>query len=325
MKKTNLEKRYSGLTLDEAVLRAPALATEEPAPWLSGRYVFVSLLPILQEFLDRGWRVISAVQSATHEGSNAARFSQYGRHDIRIAPAQHIDRALACLSGFAGLDTHSVQAFDLVSRIGIIPTLQLINAHDGTTTFRALVATDRPWCLNGAVVTTPRLTFPSIRHHVLNAAVLADMSTEILMARVGGIGEQIERWQSVKLNQWEQSCYAHEALGLRLGSTDQNAFDKAPIDAESLLAVRREADKGEDLWSVFNRVQEGLTRGVQNGRQTTAGRRRALYRVARPAVDEAINAGLWTLTDRWADTHRPVQVQVPEYLTPIVVDAELID
>lgn len=46
---------------------------------------------------------------------------------------------------------------------------------------------------------------------------------------------------------------------------DMGWGDKTPVTAEQLLLTRRDADKGSDLWRVFNRVQENLTQGGFSG------------------------------------------------------------
>ena len=61
-------------------------------------------------------------------------------------------------------------------------------------------------------------------------------------------------WKQIILTDEEQLILAEEALGLRYD-------ESAPIQADKLLTVRRNADQGSDLWTVFNRVQENTTQG----------------------------------------------------------------
>jgi type II secretory pathway component PulK len=52
--------------------------------------------------------------------------------------------------------------------------------------------------------------------------------------------------------------FAYNAAKLRFNEDD----DKFDIDA--LLKVNRTEDEGNDVWTVFNRIQENLTHDVKN-------------------------------------------------------------
>ncbi len=72
------------------------------------------------------------------------------------------------------------------------------------------------------------------------------------------------------------------------------------VDIEELLTIRRSADKGSDLWTVFNRVQEGMIRGGLNT-YTKDERGRIKYNKTRAvkSIDEnlKVNKMLWSLTE----------------------------
>jgi len=88
---------------------------------------------------------------------------------------------------------------------------------------------------------------------------------------------------------------------LRLRFDDAN---QAPINASRLLDSRRWEDKGDDLWHVFNRVQENLIRGGQRdfSRRREDGRRFPRTR-AIAGLDQNIrlNRELWNLAERVAN------------------------
>ena len=79
---------------------------------------------------------------------------------------------------------------------------------------------------------------------------------------------------------------------------------EAPISAHKLLDSRRWEDAGDDLWHVFNRVQENLIRGGQRdfSRRREDGRRYPRTR-AIAGLDQNIrlNRELWNLAERVAN------------------------
>ena len=80
--------------------------------------------------------------------------------------------------------------------------------------------------------------------------------------------------------------------------------EKASIQPHQLLDERRYDDKGNDLWTTFNVVQENVMRGGLKG--TTRGSNGRLRRTTtRPvkALDRNIklNQALWFLTEKMAE------------------------
>lgn len=108
------------------------------------------------------------------------------------------------------------------------------------------------------------------------------------------IREQREGMRDVTLNRDEQHAFAGSALALHYDSTDADA--PAPITESPLLASRRFEDRRDDLWTVFNRVQENLTKGDPHGRSRTG---RAISTRPITGIDQNVklNHALWMLTD----------------------------
>jgi hypothetical protein len=69
--------------------------------------------------------------------------------------------------------------------------------------------------------------------------------------------ETINRWRAHRLTAAAQTAFATQASALRWPDAD---FSNIP-SALGLLRVRRAADSGDGLWSVFNVLQENLIRG----------------------------------------------------------------
>lgn len=98
---------------------------------------------------------------------------------------------------------------------------------------------------------------------------------------------------AISLKAEESNAFAKAALSLRY---DPNDRKPAPITESQILAPRRNADTGADLWTTFNRVQENLVRGGLNAR-TTNGRRARTREVTGIDQSVKVNRALWLLAD----------------------------
>jgi hypothetical protein len=120
-----------------------------------------------------------------------------------------------------------------------------------------------------------------------------------LVDGIPAITSRVEAFKQRQLTSPELETFAGAALRLRF--EDVKA---APICAGRLLDSRRWEDKGDDLWRVFNRVQENLTRGGQRDftRRREDGRRFPRTR-AITGLDQnlRLNRELWNLAERVAN------------------------
>ena len=108
--------------------------------------------------------------------------------------------------------------------------------------------------------------------------------------------EQRDTLRGVTLNDEESRVFAQAALTLKY---EPSETVPAPITEKQLLEPRRAADQSNDLWTVFNRVQENMVRGglisrLKNGRHSTT---RAVQ-----GIDQGIklNRALWVLAQGMA-------------------------
>jgi hypothetical protein len=85
---------------------------------------------------------------------------------------------------------------------------------------------------------------------------------------------------------------------------DADGKVSTPITPEQLLLARRPADQGDDLWRVFNRVQENATKGglTAIGRDSRNRPRRSTTRgVHGIDGDLKLNRALWMLAAKMAE------------------------
>ena len=173
-----------------------------------------------------------------------------------------------------------------------IPQVIITNSHNGRTKLSLAAGFFRLVCENGMMAGSAynnnRLThLADIREQI--AAVIADVQLQTERG-VNVIGD----WQSINLTARRQGALAKAGLVLRFGKEAAKGYD-----TKQVLVARRNEDEGDDLWRVFNRVQESVVRGGMggvsaNGRKTTA---RALAGIT---SQNEINRGLWDAAEKMA-------------------------
>ena len=116
-------------------------------------------------------------------------------------------------------------------------------------------------------------------------------------------------FKAVTLTEGERGVFAEAAHVLRFPKAHEAT--PSPIKPEALLRPRRAADRGADLWSAFNVIQENVIRGGQRGQIVAANgaRRRASVReVAGIDQGRALNRALWVLTERMAELRSKAEI-----------------
>lgn len=208
----------------------PSVTSETHSPKMSEKYVHIKTSDILSRFQDRGW-MVSSVNAARH-----SKTPQFSRHAIRL---RHRD--------FQSLDLDSV-----------IPELIVLNSHNGSWALRIALGMFRMVCSNGMVAGSVWEGVSLKHYNIKNLEEKIEQVTGQMGDLSNKLAGSIKEFQEVELPYKEQLDFAEKAIGIRWG-------DKTPVKAEQLLEARREADKGTNLWKVFNRVQEHLTQGGFNG------------------------------------------------------------
>lgn len=254
------------LTIDELQRDVPAAFALEPADHVSDRYSFISTERVIDQLAERDWFPIRASQS---------RKTQDQRHT-----------------------THQVTFRKLNTEIqlgGVCPEIHLFNNHAALK--RAIMrAGFYKWaCSNGLVVAVPGTVDVRFSYiHIDNAAFNFDQSFEAALIQIGTAADQIEDWMQVPLNFVEQNEFAAKAVLLR--NHDDPVWSKH-FDAHEFLNRRRPEDRGADLWTVFNVVQENIMKGgVQGAVRTTKP-------ITQVAEVQRINEGLWQLATEYGKLH----------------------
>jgi len=178
-----------------------------------------------------------------------------------------------------------------------VPEVVLVNAHDRTSTYQLMAGLFRLVCLNGLVVSTGFCETLKIRHVGDVSEKVVDGSRLVMEHSVRSL-EAVRDWTKLTLGTNDRMGFARAALALRFGETP-------PIRADQLLEARRPEDRGVDLWTTFNVIQENVLRGGLHGTvedpTVRGGRRVVTSRAVRHiSGDLSLNRKLWAIAADFA-------------------------
>lgn len=114
----------------------------------------------------------------------------------------------------------------------------------------------RQVCTNGLVAFDRHAEAQNIKHIAINYSDLDRFITP-MNSKVDKLLHEVDLMKHRGLSIEDMRKLATEAASLRY----RNLSD---INIEDLLTVNRVEDESNDLWTVFNRIQENLTHDVKN-------------------------------------------------------------
>ena len=216
-----------------------AFAKEATNPDVSGKYLFVNTETIIDDLDKLGWKPVQAAQRKSRGQSTI-----FSKHMIAF---QNPDLKI---KGKDGDDS--------------FPRIIMTNSHDGMQAFKFSVGIFRLVCSNGLVVADEQFSEFKIKHKgytfdelrgVVNEAV-ADLPNKV---------EVLNQMKQRVLTQEEKNKLALDAMliraGIEPGSEKAKKFNYDDETIIDILDPKRDEDKGDDLWRVFNVVQEKITQG----------------------------------------------------------------
>ena len=216
-----------------------AFASEPTNPDVSKKYLFVNTETVIDDLGKLGWLPVQAAQRKSR--GNGTIFSKhmvsFQNPDIKI-------------TGKDGDDS--------------FPRIIMTNSHDGMQAFKFSVGIFRLVCSNGLVVADEQFSDFKIKHKGYTFAELRDVVTTAVKDLPNKV-EVLNEMKSRILTQDEKNKLALDAMlvraGIEIGSKKAKKFVYDEETIEDILEPKRDEDKGDDLWRVFNVVQEKITQG----------------------------------------------------------------
>lgn len=252
----------SPLSDDQIHRVAPSIFAEAPHESRSQRYAYIPTATVLTELRKEGFQPFMVTQTRTrHEDRR-----DYTKHMIRLRHASQINAR------------------------GEANEIILLNSHDGTSSYQMLAGMFRFVCSNG-LVCGDTVADVRVPHKGDVAGQVIEGAYQVLHGFDRAL-ESRESMQAITLEEGEAEVFARAALSLKYDDPDK----PAPITESQILMPRRFDDRRPDLWSVFNRTQENLTKGGLHGRSAN-GRRQQTRPVQGIDSDIRLNRALWLLAD----------------------------
>ena len=253
------------LTNQELEKLAPSLFTAEPCFEASDKYHFISTISVVDEIRSYGWYPVSASESSVRDEAKEG----FQQHCVR----------------FRQLD-------DFLNPGQNVLELLLFNSHDRSNKFSISAGIYRFVCANGLVVADSVFESYDIKH-------IGDKENEVKNAVDGivkakeKIMDKITLFEHTMLNESEKESFARASIPLR--------FEKhLQVNYKDLLEPHRISDDKNDLYTVFNTIQEHLIRGNLSGINKITGRRFTSKEIKSISTDAQINKSLWQMAENIA-------------------------
>ena len=177
----------------------------------------------------------------------------------------------------------------------VYPTILISNSHDGTSSFTFQSGIFRRICSNGMVVSTQDFDKLKIRHMNYTFEELQD-KIKFMIEQLPLTVESMNKMKSTQLNEDQARDLAKRSLTARF---DESEVDALNIDLDALLEPIRPEDRSNDLFTVFNRIQEKILGGDFNYMSGT--KIRKARKVKNFQQDIKINAHLYAVASEFVE------------------------
>ena len=262
---------------------APAAFAQDHHPDRTKRYSFVNTEELVDTLTESGWDLFSAKQN----GANP-----FSRHIIRFNNSK---------LGYFDLKGDKVK-----------PQVILDNSHNGGSPAQIWAGLFRLVCSNGLVVAMPGLYTNIILKHVgINKEELKRTLT-LISEQYSVVASHINDMTQVDMNKRTAFDFAMKAVAMREPHTFINEDGtinvekvKKSTNIMNVLTPLRGEDKGKNLWSIFNLVQEKMVNGGVERVSFGNNRRSVTKGIVNAARNIEYNRQLWTLAESYMPQAAP--------------------
>ena len=256
------------LTKEEIKEKAKSIFTTDSAPGTSQKYSHISTERIIDDMGALGWGVVDAKQVRARKGDGYQKHLVVFRNNDLFIEGEDGDN--------------------------VFPQILLTNSHDGKNAFTFTAGLFRLVCENGLVISTQEFENMKIRHYGYDFEELEKVITNMVEALPLAV-ESMNKFKQTQLDQETILEFAKRAVQARFG---EEQTQNIVIDYNDLVTPTRPEDRGNDLWSVFNTVQEKITQGMFN--YTVGAKVRKARKIKNFRQDLDLNAKLYELAAEFA-------------------------
>jgi len=244
--------------LNQLKLNVPSIFATSASPKMSDKYVFVPTIDILENFEREGWEIASAKQTG---------LGLHGVHEIRLRNGE-------------------------LPKVGDTLVEAIIrNSHNGMTTLGVSAGLHRLVCSNGLTVPTALADSFNVRHQRFDLDDVKRL-TESFAGKLPKIERSVNRMMRHEMTIDEKIDFVRKSAEIRF-SKEKILND---LEIVGLLTPNRVEDEGDDMWKVFNVVQEKFVRGGMNY-LSSKGQRTKLKGLQNIIAVNRVNTKLWELAE----------------------------
>jgi len=244
---------------------APSVFTKTGSSTVSDKYSHIPTERVIDDMEVLGWNIVDAKEIKARKNQG------FQKHMLVFANPEIV------INGADG-DT-------------VFPRILLTNSHDGKNSFTFQAGLFRLVCSNGLVIADEQFSSMKIRHMGYDFEALQKLITD-MVEKLPLTVESMNNFKNKQLSEEQKQKFALEALGLRF-DTENKTFD-----VSEFLTPTRKEDEGNDLWSVFNVIQEKLVHGMVDYR--AGSKQRKARRIKNFQQDVKLNSELYELALAYA-------------------------
>ena len=263
----NEEQLQTAKYLSKANIKslAPSVFSDKPSQDVSSKYTHIPTERVIDDMELLGWKPIEAKEVKARKLSTRG----FQKHLLVFRNDDVV------INGKDG-DT-------------VFPQILLTNSHDGKNAFTFQAGLYRLVCENGLVIADTQFEDVKMRHMGYTFEDLQVLIKE-MVEKLPLTVESMNQMKAKELEQEQILAFAKEAINTRFTEKEVN---RIKIDWDAFIEPVRKEDKGNDLWSVFNVVQEKLIEGDFD--YTIGGKARKAREIKNFKQDMKINKELFEL------------------------------
>ena len=258
------------MSKDEIMTKAPYIFADKPTNnGVSERYTLASTETLIDDMAKLGWGVTDCKQQRANKRSNVRSFHMVSFQNPNV---------------FIENENGGIEAY---------PRVIITNSHDGYHSFKFMIGLFRLICGNGLIIATQEFANVSIRHINYDFEELRRIVAKAVEATKKNV-EVMNAMQETELTAEQKADFAAKAVAIRKGIKDGDKMPKlSNEDVEEILTPVRDEDKGNDLWSVYNVLQEKIMKGDFHFGKTKLGKNRKARPITGAAKDIEVNQKLF--------------------------------
>jgi hypothetical protein len=227
-----MNKENKILEMGEIAKLAPSIFNESPSDNVSKHYVHIPTSKVIEDMKELGWGVIDVKEVKARKNVGFQKHLVIFRHPNIVIKGED----------------------------EIFPQILLTNSHDGKNAFTFTVGLFRLICSNGLVICDTKFGDIKLRHMGYEFEVLQTKIKEILEMLPLTI-ESVNKMMQVEMDEKTSIEFAKRAIECRFNEKER---ERIKVNYMDLIQPVRKEDDVNNLWGVFNIIQEKLITGDFN-------------------------------------------------------------